>query len=128
MPRHVRGLGHEGEGAAGGPSAQLRCRRAAGGRRGAGPQKGRLGAKGSFPSYYFSSFSYSFIYLYSNLDIVFESKIQIYFLSLNGCSTTTIQHIIKYLGMLCKNQGLFLGFYFTTLNICIYIYIHSHTK
>jgi hypothetical protein len=71
-------------------------------------------------------FPYSSIYFYSNLDIVFESKVQIYFVSLNGCTTTTIQHTIKYLGMLCKNQGLFLGFYFTTLNMCTYI--HSHTK
>ena len=52
-------------------------------------------------------FPYSFTYFYSNLDIVFESKIQIYFLSLNRCTTTTIQHTIKYLGMLCKNQGPF---------------------
>jgi hypothetical protein len=28
-------------------------------------------------------------------------------LSLNGCTTTTIQHTIKCLGMLCNNQGLF---------------------
>jgi amino acid permease len=47
---------------------------------------------------------------------------------LNGCTTTTIQHTIKYLGMLCKNQGLFLGFYFTTLNICIYIYTHTQNN
>jgi hypothetical protein len=90
-------------------------------------QAGQGGWEG-FPFPIYSSFSYSFIYLYSNLDIVFESQIQIYSLSLNGCTTTTIQHIIKYLGMLCKNQGLFLGFHFTTLNICICVYTHSHTK
>jgi hypothetical protein len=87
-------------------------------------QAGQGGWEG-FPFPIYSSFSYSFIYFYSNLDLVFESKIQIYFLSLNGCTTTTIQHIIKYLGMLCKNQGLFLGFHFTTLNICIYIQNNS---
>jgi hypothetical protein len=38
----------------------------------------------------FSIFSYSFIYFYLNLDINFESKVQIYFTSLNGCTTTTI--------------------------------------
>jgi hypothetical protein len=48
-------------------------------------------------------FPYSFTYFYSNLDIVFESKIQIYFMSLNGCNTTTIQHTIRCLGMLCNN-------------------------
>jgi hypothetical protein len=68
----------------------------------------------------------SFIYFHLNLNIGFESKIQIYFLCLNGCTTTTIQHTIKYLDMLCRNQGPLLGFYFTTLNI--YIYIYSHTK
>jgi hypothetical protein len=52
-------------------------------------------------------FPYSFTYFYSNLDIAFESKIQIHFMSLNGCTTTTIQHIIKCLGMLCNNQELF---------------------
>jgi hypothetical protein len=50
---------------------------------------------------------FRFPFFYSSLVIVFESKIQIHFLSLNGCTTTTIQHTIKYLGMLCKNQGPF---------------------
>jgi hypothetical protein len=53
--------------------------------------------------FYFSFFPYSFIYFYSNLDIVFESKIQIYLMSLNGCNTTIIQHTIRCLGMLCNN-------------------------
>jgi hypothetical protein len=53
--------------------------------------------------FYFSFFPYSFIYFYSNLDIVFELKIQIYFMSLNGCNTTTIQHTIRCLDMLCNN-------------------------
>jgi hypothetical protein len=35
-------------------------------------------------------------------------------------------HTIKYLGMLRKKSRTLLGFYFTTLNI--HIYIHSYTK
>jgi hypothetical protein len=52
----------------------------------------------------------SFFYSYSNLGLVsffLKSKIQIYSMSLNGCTITTIQHTIKYLGVLCKNRGLF---------------------
>jgi hypothetical protein len=51
--------------------------------------------------------SFSLINFYSNLYIAFECKIQIYFMSLNGRTTTTIQHTIKCLDMLCNNQGLF---------------------
>jgi hypothetical protein len=69
-----------------------------------GPQ-GAEGGKGFLLFLFDFSLFLSFIYFYSNLDIVFESKIQIHFLSLNGCTTTTIEHTIKYLGMLCKNQG-----------------------
>jgi hypothetical protein len=65
-------------------------------------KKGRAG-----PFCFLFFFPYSFTYFYSNLDIVFESKIQIYFMSLDGCNTTTIQHTIKCLCMLCNNQGLF---------------------
>jgi hypothetical protein len=111
--------------------AETGARRGPGERAQAGrgrPQLGHggWGGKGFLLFIFDFSLFLSFIYFYSNLDIVFESKIQIYFLSLNGCTTTTIQHTIKYLGMLCKNQGPLLGFYFTTLNI--YIYTHTHTQ
>jgi hypothetical protein len=106
-----------------------------GGREGrAGPAGGKKGSwadgwgrkrSEAGPSCFLFFFPYSSIYFYSNLDVVFESKIQIYFMSLNGCTTTTIQHTIKYLGMLCKKRTL-LGLYFTTLNI--YIYTHTHTQ
>jgi hypothetical protein len=53
-------------------------------------------------------FSLSFNLFYSNLDIAFESKIQIYFMSLNGCTTTKkSQHTKQCLDMLCNNQGPF---------------------
>jgi hypothetical protein len=65
------------------------------------------GRAGPFFVFLFIFFSSSFIYFYSNLDIAFESKIQMYYMSLNGCTTTTVQCTIKCLGMLCNNQGLF---------------------
>jgi hypothetical protein len=51
--------------------------------------------------------SFSLINFYSNLYIAFECKIQIYFMSLNRRTTTTIQHTIKCVDMLCNNRGLF---------------------
>jgi hypothetical protein len=67
-------------------------------RRGAGPARDIWGLSISpFP----------LIYFYSNLDIAFESKIQIYFMSLNGCTTTKIQHTKQCIDMICNNQGLF---------------------
>jgi hypothetical protein len=44
----------------------------------------------TFFVFLFIFFSSSFIYFYSNLDIAFESKIQMYYMSLNGCTTTTV--------------------------------------
>jgi hypothetical protein len=52
-----------------------------------GPHGRGVGPAGDFGGRLFY-FSLSFNLLCSNLDIAFESKIQIYFMSLNGCTTT----------------------------------------
>jgi hypothetical protein len=60
-------------------------------RDGPGRMRPKEGAEVGF--FYFLSIPlrFSFIYSYLNLNIIFESKIQIYLMSLNGCTTTTIQ-------------------------------------
>jgi hypothetical protein len=59
-------------------------------------------------------FSLSFNLFYSNLDISFESKIQIYFMSLNGY-TTTKKTTYKTMSRQAMQQSRTLfGFYFTT--------------
>jgi hypothetical protein len=56
-----------------------------------GPRGRGAGPAGNFGCAAFY-FSLSFNLFYLNLDIAFESKIQIYFMSLNGCTTTKKQH------------------------------------
>jgi hypothetical protein len=52
-----------------------------------GPQGRGVGPAGDFGErLFYSSLSFNLFCL--NLDIAFESKIQIYFMSLNGCTTT----------------------------------------
>jgi hypothetical protein len=75
-----------------------------------GPRRG-VGFKaraGRFPFSY--SPSISFIYSYANLDLVFQSKIQMYYMSLNGCATTTIQHTEKISRHVMQQSITLLGF------------------
>jgi hypothetical protein len=73
-PRCARGLGHVGEGAVAGSRAQLRFGWAAGGRRGAGPQKGQLGAEGGFPFYYFF---FLFFFYFPDIKFIYNNELHI---------------------------------------------------
>jgi hypothetical protein len=53
---------------------------------GCGPRS-RAGLRGGFSLLFFF-----LLFFYSNLNIVFKSNIQIYLMSLNGCTNTIIQH------------------------------------
>jgi hypothetical protein len=58
----------------------------------------------------FLLFLFSFRYLnlvVGYINALQSSPINIYSLSLNGYTTTTIQRTIKSIGMLCNSQGLF---------------------
>ena len=68
-------------------------------------------------------FSLSFNLFYSNLDISFESKIQIYFMSLNGYTTTkknNIQNNVSASHATIKDP--FLGFILLRKKIYINVY------
>jgi hypothetical protein len=92
----------------------------------AGGGRKRSGA-GPF-CFLFFFLSYSFIYFYSNLDIVFEidnSNILHEFEWMHHHNNSTYNKISRH--AMQKNQGLFLGFYFTILNICMYTFTHKIT-
>jgi hypothetical protein len=75
---------------------------------GPGSMHGPKAKAGRFPFSY--SPSISFIYSYANLDLVFQSKIQMYYMSLNGCATTTIQHTEKISRHVMQQSITLLGF------------------